>query len=375
MKILVLDVCYPSADNLYGDVFVHSRVKAYLARGLEVKVVSYFTEKKGWTFEGVKVDTVANLDELRALHREFAPDVVFDHIYTPDLYPFFEEIKTPIVVWVHGIEALGFYRRLYDWKLARLPWNVYGALHHMKRIAGFHKLARLADRRDDLHFVFVSEWMRRVSAFDTRARFPNRHIIPNPIDGQLFAHHPKSEADRHRILLLRPFHSKKYANDDALAALVSLRREPWFGDLTIEIRGTGADFERLTRPLRDASNVTLAPGGFVANAEIPAIHRRFGVFLCPTRQDAQGVSMCEAMASGLVPITSNNTAIPEFVRHRHSGFLTEGAAEVASAIAELHRDPALFLRMSANAAREIRESCEAAKVCEREVAIAEALTR
>ena len=36
-----------------------------------------------------------------------------------------------------------------------------------------------------------------------------------------------------------------------------------------------------------------------------------GIFICPTRQDAQGVSMCEAMSSGLVPITLYNTAIPE----------------------------------------------------------------
>jgi len=79
------------------------------------------------------------------------------------------------------------------------------------------------------------------------------------------------------------------------------------------------------------------------------LHDRHGVFLCPTRQDAQGVSMCEAMASGLVPITSDNTAIPEFVSDEE-GYLTRGADEIAMAIRTLDEQPQLFLEKSRKAA-------------------------
>ena len=43
------------------------------------------------------------------------------------------------------------------------------------------------------------------------------------------------------------------------------------------------------------------------------MHKKNGIFMVPTRLDSQGVSRDEAMSSGLVPITNNVAAIPEFV--------------------------------------------------------------
>ncbi len=49
----------------------------------------------------------------------------------------------------------------------------------------------------------------------------------------------------------------------------------------------------------------------------------YGVFLSPTRMDAQGVMMCEVMASGLLTISSDNTAIPEFIVDEQNGILID----------------------------------------------------
>jgi glycosyltransferase involved in cell wall biosynthesis len=98
-----------------------------------------------------------------------------------------------------------------------------------------------------------------------------------------------------------------------------------------------------------------------------AAHKTHGILLCPTRMDAQGVSMCEGMMSGLVPITSNNTAIPEFVKDRVSGFLTNSYQEIAASIQYLYDHPNQFLEMSANAHLHIQDIAGHEKVVKLEL--------
>lgn len=83
--------------------------------------------------------------------------------------------------------------------------------------------------------------------------------------------------------------------------------------------------------------------------------------------------MCEAMASGLVPVTSNNTAIPEFVRDEETGYLCDNTVEMAAAIAELWEEPETFDRMSAAAARSIAAKASAATVVPAELALMQQL--
>src|SRR5262249_9196888 len=147
-------------------------------------------------------------------------------------------------------------------------------------------------------FVFVSDWMRRVTEIDTLTRLPMSHVIANPIDPQCFPYRVKPPHLRRRILLLRPFESRKYANDLAVKAIVVLSRRAEFKECEFMICGQGPLFAELTRPLRRFANVVIDEG-FRTHEEIRGLHARHGVFLCPTRQDAQGVSMCEAMCSGL----------------------------------------------------------------------------
>ena len=71
--------------------------------------------------------------------------------------------------------------------------------------------------------------------------------------------------------------------------------------------------------------------------------------------DTQGVSRDEAMSSGLVPIASNVAAIPEFV-DENCGILVPGEEHmpIVEAIKRLYNDPALFERLSENAAKRVR---------------------
>ena len=73
---------------------------------------------------------------------------------------------------------------------------------------------------------------------------------------------------------------------------------------------------------------------FLSQNDISKYHNENGFFICPTRQDAQGVSMCEAMSSGLIPISSNNTAIPEFLPEKYN-LCFDNAKDSAKRIIEI----------------------------------------
>jgi glycosyltransferase involved in cell wall biosynthesis len=210
--------------------------------------------------------------------------------------------------------------------------------------------------------------MRRVTESNTLTRLPECDVIANPIDPDRFPYRPKAPDLRRRILLLRSFHCRKYANDIAIKAILLLSRHAEFREFEFSICGQGRLFAELTRPLRTFANVVLDEG-FRTHDEIRALHARHGVFLCPTRCDSQGVSMCEAMSSGLVPVTSNSSAIPEFVTDGESGFLTHSASEITAALLTLLRSPETFSRMSAAAADEVRRKAALETVVSKELAV------
>ncbi|MPN15616.1 hypothetical protein SDC9_162950 [bioreactor metagenome] len=77
--------------------------------------------------------------------------------------------------------------------------------------------------------------------------------------------------------------------------------------------------------------------------------------------------MCEAMSSGLVVVTSNNTAIPEFVENNSSGVLCNDYKEIANAMIEIYENPQKFEQISKMAAISIRDKCSQNIVIEQEL--------
>lgn len=107
---------------------------------------------------------------------------------------------------------------------------------------------------------------------------------------------------------------------------------------------------------------------FLKQSEIAALHQEYGIFLCPTRMDAQGVSRDEAMASGLVPVTSAVAAVPEFVDET-CGLLAphEDFQGLAEGIARLYEQPDLFMSLSSKASRRVREQSGANRMIDLEM--------
>lgn len=364
-----MDEGYPHPDHLMGDVFVHVRAKEY-AKKHEVKVFSFFSKARELEYEGIELRFLADIDSLTTAIKEYNPDRILIHFYQSwMLENVLQKFDLPVIIWVHGFEALGWYRRLFNF-----TWYSPVLLNYIKKNTvqqyHFHKLIRYANRHERIQFVFVSDWMRRITETDSLAKIKRKSIIANPIDTKLFGYKEKDGEMRKKVLLLRSFDSRKYANDISVEAILKLSGKSFFEEIEFTLIGRGPFFDKLTPPLKNFKNVSLQQTA-VRQVLIPEIHAAHGVFLCPTRQDAQGVSMCEAMSSGLVPITSDNTAIPEFVTDKETGFLTHNSDEVAAAIETMYHQPALFMKMSKATAVSTRKLCSLNEIVDKELKIIE----
>jgi|GEM_PF-461694 len=352
---LLITKDYPRYDDLYRYGFVHRRILGYAEAGCRVDVFRFSNSPLQFDeFEGVNV-VAGQGEHLGMLVQGGAYESILVHAMDPLMWehvkPMLETRR--VVVWVHGAEIQPWFRRLSNFGSDQ-------AARDMARRASNKRMAMWEDvlrhPHPNLRVVFVSRYLEEEALNDLGVCLPDGqvHVIPNLVDGELFRHEPKPAELRKRILSVRPFASSVYANDLTVEAIRLLSLEPFFDELEFTIVGDGPLFDQTVAPLRQYPNVRLEKR-FLSQAEIAALHRQHGVFLVPSRMDSQGVSRDEAMASGLVPVTSRVAAIPEFV-DEDCAILAEpeDAAGLAAGIARLWADPALFQRMSAAAAEHVR---------------------
>ncbi|WP_339479673.1 glycosyltransferase family protein [Pseudomonas fluorescens] len=363
---------YPAYDDLYRNGFVHTRVRAYQERGLEVDVfrlrknesVSYHE------FENVNVVTGSKSTLAKMLEKGQYKSVLV-HFLDADMWKVLSQHvhQTKVVVWVHGAEIQPWWRREYNYstedqlQLAKLDSE--------KRLGFWRDL--LQPMPANLKLIFVSRYFAEEVMEDLGFRLPEDQydIIHNPINTDVFSYQEKPVEQRKKILSIRPYASGKYANDLSVKAIQLLAGKPYFHELEFHMIGDGVLFEETLLPLRQYPNVKIERR-FLKHQEIAALHKDYGMFLCPTRMDAQGVSRDEAMSSGLVPVTNAVTAIPEFVDD-DCGVLAPGddAEAMAEGIARVVEQPRLFAAMSAAARARIERQTSMMTILSRELDVIE----
>lgn len=367
-KILLVVPGYPTPANPYNNMFVHSRVKAYLDHGLSIDVFSIGKHEEVTVYDGVPIvfgtpKTLAN--QLRSHSYE---KILVHFPIRKILWVLKKEAPlTPLMFWIHGYEAIHWSRRVgfFEPKTAHRVL-AYIPLNTLQRVV----LRRFIQKTQaPLHLVFVSNWMREIFIQDVRCdltKIPTS-IIPNAIDSRIFTYQVKDPELRFKVLSIRSYSSRKYANDLSVEAVLKLSQLPGFKDFHFTFVGSGRLFDPLMAKLRHLDNVTIRKT-FLTHDDIRELHQTHGVMLIPTRQDSQGVSMGEAMSSGLVPIASDNTAIPEFLDET-CGFLAKDAQEMALAMKALADDPALFSLKSAATALRVRTQCGTEVILKQELAL------
>lgn len=372
-KILCLTNHYPSYDNLYRNGFVHSRIRAYAEHGVRVSVfeMNGSVQPCFREFEGIDVIS-GNADYLRFVLQSSHYRTVAVHFLDADMWKVLQSLPKSIniVVWSHGSDILQYTRRLFNYQT---PEAVEKARRQSEGRTAFWKTI-LRDIPDNYMHVFVSNYLKSAVEQDFALKIPENkyRIIHNPINTELFRYERKDASLRYKLLSIRPFASRKYANDLTVACIMELAKRHDFDKFEITLIGDGPLFDETLAPLRRFKNVHISRT-FLRQKEIYEYHRKNGIFLVPTREDTQGVSRDEAMSSGLVVVTNAVTAIPEFVDST-CGILSpeEDYKDMARQIGRVVDDPDLFMAMSKAAAERVRQQTASAVIIGKEL---ELLTR
>jgi glycosyltransferase involved in cell wall biosynthesis len=249
-----------------------------------------------------------------------------------------------VTVWVHGADIQPWYRRKFN---IETPEQEKVAKEKSEERMAFWR-GILSPMHKNLQLVFVSNYLAEEVMEDLGFRLPDGqyHIIHNPINTDLFSYQEKDPELRKKILSIRPYASRAYANDLTVKCILDLSKESFFGELEFRIVGDGKLFDETVEPIRNFDNIIIEKK-FLSQQEIAELHKQYGIFLCPSRMDTQGVSRDEAMSSGLIPVTTNAGAIPEFVNGENGFVVTqESHSELAKAVKTLYADSRLFVSLS-----------------------------
>lgn len=375
-KYLMICNAYPTLENLYANSFLHRRVKAYQQRGLDVDIVVITTKVlKDKYYDGVHIKYMDEYQIASFLKADNYHTVLF-HFINPKMFyglDQLEEDKKPnIVVWLHGFEAEAWHRRYYNFldDVSQLD----NALKRKETVFEPQKeFLHEIMTRDDLNikFIYVSKRFKELYADPYIGVVPKKHyIIHNIIDDQLFKYYKKAKEDRLKICSIRPFTARNYGNDITVEVIKKLSRKRYFNKLEFNLYGDGKLFNVLTDPLKIFDNVHLHKG-FVKQNDIPEIHKYHGIYLGPSRHDSQGVSLGEAMSSGLVPVTNAIGGIPEFITHEETGMLAsrDNVDEMVQHIDYLYKHPKKFKQMSEKASENIKQQAGIDVVISQEIEV------
>lgn len=334
MKIAILTSRYPKLDQPYNHMFVHVRSLYFKSKNEEVIVFVPSNKKANYTIDGI--DVVC--DSAKNIAKELVNfDVSFLHLL--NIYPFRKDggyliykkllrLNKPIVMYVHGVEVFKYPKFMHDFtfSISGVAKVFYRNLWHfnvMKKI-----VTRLNQKNST--FMFPSKWMKKVTEENFSLQLKHTFIIPNGIDTDHFNYN-SNFSKIHNILVLRPFEDNKYAVDTAIKIMKFLPQ-----NFKMDIYGKGKLQSKLEKIIFEENlslRVTIK-NTFIPRANLPSFFSNYGIFVATTRCDAQGVTMCEALASGLLVCSNSVTAIPEFIRDNENGILGDTPQEIASKIVQ-----------------------------------------
>lgn len=134
--------------------------------------------------------------------------------------------------------------------------------------------------------------------------------------------------------------------DVLVDALAELRRE----DVQVGIAGRGGELRALQAKARKLGlDGSIAFGGYVPDADLPALLNSADVFVMPSEVELQSIATLEAMGTGRPVLAADAQALPELVRDGANGHLFRpgSAQDAARCIAKLADHPEAWTDMGA----------------------------
>lgn len=333
MKVTIITSRYPSPNNPYNHMFVHMRSVEFLKQGVNVEVYVPSASNGFYIHEGVEVYKTPSINIAGLLKEK---EIIYLHLL--NIYPFSKtngwhiyktilKENTPFAMYVHGSEVQKFTARMFDFNYSfdtLLKWIKKDILVVPK----MRKFVGITKTRNNCKYIFPSVWMKEEMEINLDQKLETFEIIPNGIDTEEFKFKNNYE-NRYKLLTLRPLSSKKYAVDFAIETMKYLPEK-----YSLDIYGKGHLQSKYQKQIDEANltNRVVIYNEFIDRSEMEGLFSKYGVFLSPTRMDAQGVTMCEAMAAGLLVASNNNTAVPEFIKDGKNGLLSNEPKNLASKV-------------------------------------------
>jgi len=368
---LLITPGYPSLENKYNTAFVHTRVQEYKRAGmnLDVAVINGISEINVYEFEGIQVFK-GDYFNLREILQKKKYKKIIAHFFDDNYAKVFDSInltETELFFYLHGADVLyrdyPKYASHYFESEIDVSWRdkeFEARDYYFKKYNGY----------SNVKWMFVSEFVKNRAEELLNIEFKNYEIIPCYIDTNLFEYQEKDINLRKRIFILRRFTNDCcYALDIDIRAILELSTRPCFNDLEFDIYGDGEMFEVLTQPLKNFSNVHLHRE-FLSHEDIKKVQDTHGIGLFASRFDTQGVSLCEAAASGCAVVTSNIPAIESYIDPKLGVTCeVENFKEYADVIEKLYNDPDYFSYVSKSQHQSIVEKFNYSNTIEKELNI------
>ena len=346
-KILLFTPNY-SLNSGHNQTFISTRINQYIKNNINVEVVTIQKKKRIIRKNSkLKVRFFENYSELdfflnKNIHQY---DKIFINFVTFQFIKIINKHKKKIFIWIHGIEAQKWKWYLFDifnkpfWFLKHIVYNLI-QLRNLKIYLTSNKNIKL---------IFVSKWMKEVFTEDLGINLKKHRyaIIPNPIDHIFFDKTKRDEKSQKNILIIKNFASKKYAGDITVNYLLKLSKYKIFKKYNFTIVGKGKILDKNLNILK-FKNVKVK-NQFYSPKNIFKFHKDNSIFFYLTRMDAQSVTLSEALCSGMVCISSNNTAIPEFISNKTNGFLINDFKQFRKILIQLNQNKNLINKISRSA--------------------------
>lgn len=372
-NIAIISSQYPSQTNHYAHTFVHQRSTFLRSHGWSVTVFVPGAVSSEYIFDDITVKVMPSYFISQCI-KDF--DCVYFHLLhmkKPSKclsgYPIYREalkIGIPIALYIHGSEVQKISSRLFEKEKTILGFfkYIYKDFYYIPLVSKFY---RDLFKRGNYFIAMPSKWMREEAELNLGVKIESFSIIPNGIDTKIFR---SDDSNKHsnRLLSIRQMTSPKYAID------VSIEMMKYLPGYVLDLYGKGPmlnSYKEMAKNLNVEKRINFIEQ-LIPNSKMPSVMAKYKYFICPTRMDAQGVSMCEAMSVGCVPVTNNNTAIPEFVQHEFNGICVDSAKEMADSIKNLSRNSCLLESLSRNAKSEMQK-IDINKTLSKELALIESL--
>lgn len=355
-SIAIISSQYPSGNNHYAHTFVHQRSKYFIKMGYEVVVYVPSLEEVIYDFEGVKVEQTSSENIANELHRHDCIYLHLLHIKKPNkrlsghfIYDRILKSNIPVALYIHGAEVQKVSSRKFefDFSFKGIVTALYKDFYYIPKVASFYKKLM---NRGTFAIATPSLWMKQEAEMNLGIELKNVKIIPNGVDSNKFKPLNLNRYKK-KLLSIRQMTSSKYAVDISIKAMMHLP------DYTLDLYGKGPklkEYKQLARELNVDSRINFIED-LIPNKNMATIMNQYKYFMCPTRMDAQGVSMCEAMSCGCVVITNKNTAIPEFVKNKVNGICEDTPFDMANMIKNLSSDEVTYENISSEARKSMIE--------------------